>query len=452
MHRDQYLGKTSNANAGHVVRDFVVWLAANLRHPTLFAHQYTDRRTGDQWQFSGLEDACVQYHWKHKGALGSPAGTSLSSNDAALTALGKALQDGIGKADDVEALAASSGVMKWGGVSAGNVRWLTINSNGLAALLKSTAAAFASGNLAEPILLNANLRFNAGMTKVYSLLVQDFIIYDSRVAAALGWIVVKYCEAMKLTQVPAELAFAWAPAKEAPGAKSPKNRNPGRDDFFFPRLTNAVQHAEWNLKASWILAEALTLAGAENFAGFTSVAPLRRLESALFMIGYDLPQNGGCVAQVETRREPSTVVTHDMIECFTAVKRNQFFYRIDKGGILMGKGRRHSIEEINTVLTTLWKAFDSKPFPLANSATKVRDGQERFGIGMAYYAATHNKGNPPDSSALAAVLQDLGALSYTPGGKDNWSINTSELSIAADGDTIDISTLIDREIELRDML
>jgi hypothetical protein len=452
MHRDQYLGKTSTSSAGHVVRDFVVWLAANLRHPTLFAHQYTDRRNGKAWQFKGIEDACKQYHWKHKGAMGSPAGTCLTSNDAALTALGKALQNGVDAANDVDVLAASSGVMKWGGVSAGNVRWLTINSDGLSALLESTAAAFASGNLADPILLNANLRFNAGMTKVYSLLVQDFIIYDSRVAAALGWIVVKYCQDMKLTQVPAELAFPWAPAKEATGAKSPKNRNPACYGFFFPRLTNAVQHAEWNLKASWILAEALALSGAESFASFTSVAPLRRLESALFMIGYDLPQNGGCVAELQTRREHSPTTAHDMIECFTAVKRNQFFYRIDKGGILMGKGRRHSIEEINTVLSALWKAFDSKPFPLANSATKVRDGQERFGIGMAYYAATHNKGNPPDSSALAAVLQDLGALNYTPGGKENWSINSSELSIAADGDSINITALIDREIELRDML
>lgn len=35
-------------------------------------------------------------------------------------------------------------------------------------------------------------RFNAGMSKVYSLIVADFIIYDSRVAAALAWFVARW--------------------------------------------------------------------------------------------------------------------------------------------------------------------------------------------------------------------------------------------------------------------
>lgn len=452
MHRDQYLGNTSPSTTGHVVRDFVDWLAANLRDRSLFAHGYTDRRTGSSWQFQGLEDACAQYQWKHKGALGTPAGTSLTSNDAALKALGNALQSSLNTPNDPAALAAAAGIMKWGGVSAGNVRWLTINSNGLASQLASTAAIIAKGNLTDPILLSTNLRFNAGMTKVYSLLVEDFIIYDSRVAAALGWIVVKYCEDKKLVRIPDELAFPWAPSKEALNAKSPKNRNPGRKGFWFPRLTSAVQHAHWNLKASWILAEALALAGPATFAGPASVVPLRRLEAALFMIGYDLPQNGNGVADAVTIPEPSLSASEGMIECFTAVHRKQFFYSIDKSGIWMANGRHHTIEVMNKMLTALWKAFDSAPFPLANSATKVPAGQEPFGIGMAYYSATNGKGNPPESSALAAVLQDISALTFTPNGKNNWSLNTSELNVAGDGDSIDITALIDREIELREIL
>lgn len=62
-------------------------------------------------------------------------------------------------------------------------------------MLVSTTAALNSASLINPILQRTGLRFNAGMTKVYSLLADSLIIYDSRVAAALGWIVVKYCQA-----------------------------------------------------------------------------------------------------------------------------------------------------------------------------------------------------------------------------------------------------------------
>ena len=35
---------------------------------------------------------------------------------------------------------------------------------------------------------------NSGFTKIYSLYIDDFIIYDSRVGAALGFLVRCYCE------------------------------------------------------------------------------------------------------------------------------------------------------------------------------------------------------------------------------------------------------------------
>ena len=64
------------------------------------------------------------------------------------------------------------------------------------------------------------------MTKIYSLLVDDFIIYDTRVAAALGWAIVKYCREQKLEELPEYLRFPWGAAKEAPKTLRPKQRNP----------------------------------------------------------------------------------------------------------------------------------------------------------------------------------------------------------------------------------
>lgn len=452
MHRDQYLGNISPTTTSHTVRDFVVWLAENLGNPSLFTHEYTDRRSGTAWQCQGLKDACAKYQWSHKGVRGVLPGTNLESNNAALSALGNALHDSLSPANDPAAFTAAADVMKWGGVQAGNVRWLSINTDQLASLLKSTATAFTNGNLSDPLLLNKDLRFNAGMTKVYSLLVEDFIIYDSRVGAALGWIVAKYCEEKKLPGVPAEIAFPWAPSKEAPNAKSPKNRNPGRGAFCFPRLVAGPQHAHWNLKASWILAEVLALAGADGFAGPKTVAPLRRLEAALFMIGYDLPKYGSGMTETMTAPSNAPNSLEGGIECYTAVHRNQFYYHIDESGIRLEDGRYYPIAVINKMLTALWEVFGTAPFPLANSATKVRADEGSFGLGKAYYEACERKGNPPDSSALAATLQDIGVLTFTPGKKANWSINASEFSLVRVGSPIDITPLIKRELELREIL
>ena len=448
MHRDQYLGKSAPVNSS-VVQDFVDWLATHLYDTSLFAHQYTDRRSQRIRSFSGLYDACKHYHWPHQGALGTPAGVCLTSSDVTLKALGNALKSALARKSDPCTLIAASGIMKWGGVSAGNVRWLTNNSSGLSQLLATTAAAFSGNSLADPVLLNTQLRFNAGMTKVYSLLVNDFIIYDSRVAAALGWIVVKYCQDRQLTTVPAELAFPWAPAKEGPAAKWRKNRNPAKGNLQFPGLNGAAQHAHWNLKASWILAEVLANAGAGAFTDAGSIAPLRRLEAALFMIGYDLPHPGTSSAQTGT---PIQVLPTDLNECFTIANQKRFFYAIDQNGIRMGKGRRHSIGQINSLLTALWKAFGEQSFPLANSATKVRKDEVPYGIGAAYFEITERKGNPPDTSALAAALHEIGALSWTPQGPDNWSINISQLARTPDGTALDISALIQHEIGQNDLL
>jgi len=442
MLRDQYLGITSSATTNHVVNDFVDWLAKNLSNTALFTHEYTDRRSGILWKCQGLQDACARYQWRHKGALGVPPGTDLTSNGAALNALSSALHSSINPANDQEAFSAAADVMTWGGVQAGNIRWLSVNIDNLAQTLASTAAALSRGDLAEPILVSDDLRFNAGMTKVYSLLVNDFIIYDSRVAAALGWIVVKYCQEKQLSSVPAELAFPWAPSKEGPQAKSPKNRNPGKDGFSFPRLIAGANHAEWNLKASWILAAALARAPASGFAASSTVPALRQLEAALFMIGYDLPRDG---SNAQTILITPPVPGDGWTECYTAARGNKFHYQIDDAEIRLHGGRRYTVEVINKMLNILWEVSGSSPFPLANSATKVRAGESEFGIGTAYFEATDRKGNPPDASALAAVLQDIGALRFTPGRRHPWTINTEVFPCEG---MIDVNALITREIEL----
>lgn len=273
------------------VAGFIDWLAAELESDVLFRHQYVDRRRSEIWQCDSLFNAFEAYRWNHPGndRLGYPAGDTPASNAVALDALRRDLLASLDA--DEPSLRGSLDVMGWGGVLARNGDWLKNNQKGLAATLSSVKAALEGDDPLAPLLRAKSLRFNSGMTKIYSLICDDFLIYDSRVAAALGWLVVKYCQAKGLERVPAELGFPWAAAKEGQAAENPKWRNPGLGALQFKRLRAGHHHALWNLRASWLLSAVLAhpAAAASRFNQVQApVTSLRALEAACFMIGYDL--------------------------------------------------------------------------------------------------------------------------------------------------------------------
>lgn len=284
--------KRSTYLADFHVAGFVQWMATEL-DSSLFQHAYVDRRSGNEWNCTSLFDAFEKYQWNHPGnqRLAFSPGSTFSSNAKALTAL-KADFVTAGT-DDSKVLEAAWGVMAWGGVTARNNEWLILNKAGLGQSLRTVQAAINAGDPDVPALRGDQLRFNSGMTKVYSLLCDDFVIYDSRVAASLGWLIVKYCNAKNLDSVPSSLCFPWAAAKEAQSAVSPKRRDPGTGPYKFKRLRSGSHHALWNMRASWTLAAVLAHPSATGCGFHGSVGPqdsLRALEAALFMIGYDLGQ------------------------------------------------------------------------------------------------------------------------------------------------------------------
>jgi len=139
-------------------------------------------------------------------------------------------------------------------------------------------------------------RMNAGYTKIYSLLYDDFLIYDGRVAASIGKLVTRYCIENRIATVPDELSFPYMDAKESAkkNDSARKNRNPSIENFLFHKLNSNANHAMWNLHANWILREAIIGSAIFNWKygeeneSVTNADALRVLESALFMVGYDL--------------------------------------------------------------------------------------------------------------------------------------------------------------------
>jgi hypothetical protein len=190
-------------------------------------------------------------------------------------------------------------VMEWGfgrGARAGerNVSWamgldsalVRVLRNGRETLLSDTPDLSIFGRNPDPSTHWSKM--NSGWTKYYSFALQAHVIYDSRVGAALGYLVKRYLESLdpelRVDEVPASLAFRWAP-----GQGDKNLRDPSSGPYRFARLLGGSSGSrEWarvNIQANWILAAAIEKAGVAWCSGLDG---FRRVEGALFMLGYDL--------------------------------------------------------------------------------------------------------------------------------------------------------------------
>ena len=200
------------------------------------------------------------------------------------------IQSGLRRASTDSTYASyATSTMQWGGVANGNNKWIKTNTSGIIER-SDEVREFINTNdddvdawMKGSNYQNGNLRFNAGFTKVYSLLQDNFVIYDSRVAAALAWLVMVWDASNKPAKVNKDhyLAFGCLPAKEGPNAEFNKIRNP--DAGTFNKISSSKQHLHWNIRASWVLEESIKLAGNNS-----QHSDIRDIEAALFMIGYDI--------------------------------------------------------------------------------------------------------------------------------------------------------------------
>jgi hypothetical protein len=304
------------------VNNFIDWLSVEIGQSRL-THTYT-LPDNTELNFQGLAGAFAQYAWPFKftdptGVLHRGHTFADSTSSLASIASGLNTNLSLNPINDSDFCDWACALMEWGGVVNGNVNWL-----------KSNVAGLASGiDTVKNILLNDDddleclrpiPRFNAGMTKVYSLIVPNFIIYDSRVAASLAWLVAAWCKQQEISFVPVELAFPCMPPKEGENPRIRKSRNPSDNNLKFPSMNGKViRHARWNMRASWILNECLARSSDTVFHSQSN--PLRALEAALFMWGYDLGQNLGFDEQknefnyaCDSSREDNNGVTKEVID------------------------------------------------------------------------------------------------------------------------------------------
>ncbi len=268
-----------------------------------FSHEYRDNKSKNDWECNSVFDAFKNYRYPIKKRFlnnGMADSSSFASNASVLNRLQSELQKHFLNCDNTNSenalLQSSKDVFDWGGVLARNGCWLdgyVAGGSSLCSLYNSARDIFLSPAPDLNKIRNDGIRSNAGFTKVYSLLFDDFIIYDSRVAATLELFVIGFCKSHNLEEIPEHLHFRWMPAKEA---KSKKLRNASVGKLKFSGVNKEHNHADSNIRANWLFSELFSnseylgnQAEGKTFGSLQNKQEkMRALESAFFMIGYDL--------------------------------------------------------------------------------------------------------------------------------------------------------------------
>lgn len=182
------------------VQEFVIYFTGllladesnNQYKKSFYYIPHTDeKKSGQKGKWGTLTDAALEYSWSKK---------NVDVNNAELKCISKQLKRTFSSSLEKEALCACIDVIDWGGVQNGAHGIVKLYCENR--LIKSITDAIDNLNH-EEVLLDGffatnggrqKYRMNASFTKIYSLLsVSPFIIYDSRVAAAFGLIVKRFC-------------------------------------------------------------------------------------------------------------------------------------------------------------------------------------------------------------------------------------------------------------------
>ena len=275
MNRDEFLTQDC-------VAAFADWIRSRLDMAGSFVHSYIDRRSGTGWECDCLLGASETYRWNFRyrdpKTNAWVAGRSLDETVMALSRLRDGLLASIENKDAGMCFRCCSAVLAWGGVASRNRNTLEGMGDGIVLYLMGAKEMLNIGTYCTSSGLG--LKMNSGFSKIYSLLVDDFIMYDSRVAAALCLLVRRFCEEQGLNEVPGSLKF------HIPAARSP-NRDPSRGIYRFSPAYTPKKHLDSNMMANWLLGAVLN-EGSSRFDQIAGGLRLTSLQSALFMIGYDV--------------------------------------------------------------------------------------------------------------------------------------------------------------------
>lgn len=232
---------------------------------------------------NSIQEALNNYKW---------AGKNYTENKKVLDNLSKNLKIDLDSNNEYAVLVTCLKILEWGEVYRGAVGWLAnIASNGLLIeRLKKSIDLMEGSHLEQMNLFSQNgiLRCDSGTTKIFSLGSNKSIIYDGRVACALGMLIIDYLTQSGFKTIPDELNILMDSPYNS-------NRNPSINEFKFvsksAQKSKQKNHAISNILSNWIIEKVVSdqvfqwKCNGIN-VGSSLSNKMRALEAALFMIGY----------------------------------------------------------------------------------------------------------------------------------------------------------------------
>ena len=255
MNRHAYLARPD-------IRAFVNWTTDFVIGERKLFHSWESRPPNPlSFSCQSLWDAYEGYSWGDEG---------FEEMVARLNEFGRVLRD---TNDEDRFLRTAKEVMKWGGITR-YARLERLGENALRVL--RARARLLDPRCADTDDLRGFQYMGAGYSKVYSLMIDGFPMYDSRVACAVTSLIWLYCRENHLVHIPEQLRLGVPPKL---------GENIDRNQFGFPNIRSSqdTKYADSNLKAAWLLGE---LADQGAFATLSVERRVWALQSALFMIGY----------------------------------------------------------------------------------------------------------------------------------------------------------------------
>jgi len=279
MTKQQYLNS-------RIVIEFIQWVSPkldiNFTHSYVIHHKnasWVRYNNGNNiWNCTSIYDAFLKYHWE---------GSNFTATTILLNRYELSLRTALASNNNANIDMACQNILRWGGPRVFNPNYPKIQRiNNLSLYFRNNITVLNPNSFDDDIALvraNGVDIFNAGFTKIYSLCIDNFIIYDSRVGVALCNLISQFLIDNRITNIPHELHF-----KIPPG--SSKIRHPKRiNNFNFGGTYSNIHHYQIsNLRASWLFEKILLNNPNSLFNTLPNEQRIRALEAAFFMIGYSI--------------------------------------------------------------------------------------------------------------------------------------------------------------------
>jgi hypothetical protein len=288
MKREDYLNSPE-------VTSFIKWFERRLDLPEGYRHEFYLVKAKRKWQCNCLYEAYENYWWPFNMICPIQGKRVLGKGNQEtfmyMNFLSETFRAAIQTQDKILVQNSIRAMLTWGGVLASNQKRTEDMGDNVCDYFRQVKRNL---NLSEISLGNHDdIIMNSGFTKLYTLFVDDFIMYDGRVGAALGLLGRIYAQEAGLSTIPETIKFSYGNGKVSPDKQIGTNRrNPSCEKCKLPNFNNNPQRQlNDNIKASWLV-KALANETASRFARLPQRPLLNErltaIQSALFMIGYDV--------------------------------------------------------------------------------------------------------------------------------------------------------------------